>query len=221
MDQFDEPQEFRSSMNREGCCSNCNSSKLSLDTLHSHYLYQERAAKSTARERRIMQHLTTWCERQLPKVWPVLAFTPITNLFLPKDQLIKLALDYQEAASTQECFRRILGPWDWEDEYSEDLWLEFVLAVQRENERPARQPHPVRYDHNPAGVTTWASISTPDSIARSFVQESAPIAPGACQHTPAPHVIHAPSNTGLGPSKRHDAAGEGYIEKFEKRQKYS
>lgn len=163
LDQFDEPQQFRTNTERGRCCSNCNPNELGLHTIHAHHLHQERALKSTAGEKRIMQHLMTWCKSRLPDVWPDPAFAPTTDLFLPKHQIMRVIRDYTAAASYQEVFRRIFGPWDWEEEYGDDLWAEFNSAVRKENERPTRQPRQTPRGRNPSGSLTWALIFTPES----------------------------------------------------------
>lgn len=169
LQEFNEPPEFSTDIRR--CCSNCNPNELALGPLDKHYLYHERGPRLTARHKRMLAHLTAWCERQLPTVFPNPSFRPIADCFLPKDQLTRIVKD-QTAAINLSCLRTVLGPWHYLEEYGEALWKELDIATTRE---AAATPHP-RLHGNQTIPEIWTPVTTPMSMSQSTpVQRSTPL----------------------------------------------
>jgi hypothetical protein len=119
----------------------------------------------------MLAHLTAWCERQLPTVFPNPSFRPIADCFLPKDQLTRIVKD-QTAAINLSYLRTVLGPWHYLEQYGEALWKELDIATTRE---AAATPHP-RLHGNQTIPEIWTPVTTPMSMSQSTpVQRSGPV----------------------------------------------
>ena len=153
LQEFNEPPEFATDIRL--CCSNCNPNELGLGRLDKHYLYHERGPSLTARHKRMLTHLTAWCECQLLTVFPNPSFRPIADCFLPKDQLTRIVKD-PTAAINLSCLRTVLGPWHYFEEYGEALWKELDVATTRE---VATTPHP-HVCSNQTVPEIWAPVTT-------------------------------------------------------------
>jgi superfamily II DNA helicase RecQ len=126
LDHFDEPQEYRTNIRVDRCCSNCNP-ELDLGILDKHYLHNERGNSFNARAKRIHELLTDWAKDQLPVIFPTPFFRPEVDSFISEEQLTRLAKDAREIMNL-DGLRDSLGSWHFFRTHGEKLLKQLRTA---------------------------------------------------------------------------------------------
>lgn len=122
LDCFDEPVEFRSAINKERCCSNCNNDEYGLRNLDDFCLHRERVPlKETPPMRELKNRLREYAASRVDLVYADAIFPTVPEMFIDPRQLDRLA---RAAPFIRSCedMNAVMGSWYFYNTHGEELF---------------------------------------------------------------------------------------------------
>ena len=120
LDYFDEPIEFRTAIDSDRCCNNCNK-EYGIRNLDDFYLYREKGSGETAVTRELKSRLMEWAASQLDSVFTDVLYDPIPEHFIDSEQSDRLARAAFSIKSSEEM-NSVMGSWYFFETHGEALF---------------------------------------------------------------------------------------------------
>jgi superfamily II DNA helicase RecQ len=198
LDHFDEPQELRTHIRKDRCCSNCNPDR-QLGKLDNHYLYSERGNGLNARRKKVLELVTTWAENQVSAAFPNPSFRPVVDCFISADQLTQLAKDAHLITNLDEL-HKALGSWGFFQAHGAELLANLRTAHHAAGEAitQASGSRTQTSSQSSQGGDIWVPVITQLSTSQPTSLQTIPLPP------PPAHVVttHPASTQPVVPTRR-------------------
>jgi superfamily II DNA helicase RecQ len=193
---FDEPEEYRVSIRKDRCCSNCNPD-LDLGKLDNHYLYKEHGNRLDTKRKKVLELIATWGESQLSAIFPNALFQPTVYCFITEDQLTKLAREAHLITNLNEL-HIALGIWPFFKSHGTELLKQLRAAYYATEGIP---PSPKKAASQTQALSqqswddnSWNPVTTMEIMSQAtLLQSTAPPSPPPSPTAPDLSDLQAPS----------------------------